>query len=270
MTRKNRYGSIGIIVLIIRLLWSVDARAEPLIIAASPSMKAPVEALARSFEAKHPGVQVHVYYDTGLDLRQRIAGMENSPQGYIFGRGPIHVLAPGGDELITRLEQKYYVLPGSRRAYVAVPLALVVPTTLVEAPSSFRELAGSRVERIAIADPKLTELGRQTIQLFYALGIEEVADKKLDIASDPKGILDHLLHGEADVGIVFGPDAYQERERVRVVAVSDDQSVNPTVHSMAMERQCPNRALCEEFLNFIQTPEAHSVVKGLGYVPPRK
>ena len=174
-------------------------------------MKAPVEALARSFEATHPGVQVHVYYDTGLDLRQRVAGMENSPRGYIFGKGPIHVIAPGGDDLITRLEQKYYVLPGTRRPYVAVPLALVVPAALEEAPSSFRDLADSRVKRIAIADPTLTELGRQTIQLFYALGIEEVVDKKLDIASDSKGILDHLLHGEADVGIVFGPDAYQER-----------------------------------------------------------
>jgi molybdate transport system substrate-binding protein len=270
MPQKSRHGSGGIVVLIISLLWGIDSWAEPLVIAASPSMKAPVEALARAFEAKHPTVQVHVYYDTGLDLRQRIAGMENSPQGYIFGRGPIHVLAPGGDELITRLEQKYYVLPGTRRAYVAIPLALVVPATLVEAPSSFQDLVDSRVKRIAIADPTLTELGRQTIQLFNALGIAEAVKGKSDIASDPKGILDHLLHGDADVGIVFGPDAYQERERVRVVAVSDDQTLDPTVHSMAMERHCPNRSLCAEFLSFIQTSEAHAVVKDLGYVPPRK
>ena len=270
MMRQNRSGSTVIVVLIIALLWSVDGWAEPLIIAASPSMKVPVEALGRAFEAKHPDVQVRVYYDTGLDLRRTIAGMENNPRGrYFIGTGPIHLIAPGGDELITRLEQKYYVLPGTRRAYVTVPLALIVPATLVEAPS-LQDLANRSVKRIAIADPTLTELGRQTTQLFNALGIAEVVKGKLDIASDARGILDHLLHGEADVGIVFGPDAYRERERVRVVAVSADQTINPTVHSMAMERYCPNRTLCEEFLSFIQTSEAHAVVKNLGYVPPVK
>jgi molybdate transport system substrate-binding protein len=81
-------------------------------------------------------------------------------------------------------------------------------------------------------------------------------------------VLDHLLYGQADVGIIFGPDAVMEQERVRVVATAADPNVRPTVHSMAMERYCPNRALCEEFLSFLQSPEARKVVKSLGYLPP--
>lgn len=239
---------------------------EPLIIAASPSMKEPVEALGREFEKTHPHVTIKVYYDSGLDLRRTVAALQNTGKNFI-GSGPVHVIAPGGDELIARLEQKYYVLPGTKRPYAAVPLTLVVPVTLVEAPSSFEEL-GKAKYRISMADPELTELGRQTRQLFKALGIADEVKGRLDVASDARGVLDHLLYGQADVGIIFGPDALREMEHVRVVATAAGSSVRPMIHSMAMERYCPNRALCEEFLSFLQSPEARKVVKSLGYLPP--
>jgi molybdate transport system substrate-binding protein len=93
---------------------------------------------------------------------------------------------------------------------------------------------------------------------------------RLAIAADARGVLDHLLSGNADVGIVFGPNAVEESQRVRVVAISKDTLHKPTLHSMAMERYCPNRNLCNEFLTFIQTSEAQSVLKRLGYGPPVK
>ena len=74
--------------------------------------------------------------------------------------------------------------------------------------------------RIAVADPELTELGRQTRELFEALGMAEKVKGRLDIASDARGILDHLLYGQADVGIIFGPDAVKEQQRIRTVAVA--------------------------------------------------
>jgi len=244
--------------------------SEPLVIATSPSMKVPVEALARAFEATHPDVKVQIYDDSGLELRWTIAGMQNKvgQKTYFIGSGPIHLIAPGGDELITRLETRYYVLPDTKRPYASVPLTLVVPVTLVEAPASFEELGKGAKYRIAVADPTLTELGRQTGQLFASLGIANDVKGRLDVASDARGILDHLLYGQADVGIIFGPDAVKEQERIRVVATAGKPTFEPTMHSMAMERYCPNRSLCEEFLSFIQSPEAEKVVKSLGYLPP--
>jgi molybdate transport system substrate-binding protein len=90
----------------------------------------------------------------------------------------------------------------------------------------------------------------------------------MDVGSDTRSVLDHVLSGQADVGIVFGPDAAKESERVRVVGVSDSRIVRPTVHSMAMERYCPNRHLCEEFLDFTQSPDAQALLARLGYVAP--
>ena len=255
------------------LLWIVQPAAvhatEPLVIATSPSMRGAVEALGREFEKTHPDVKVRLYFDSGLDLRRTIAGMENNPKGQFFiGSGPLHLVAPGGDELITRLEQKYYVLPGTKRPYAEVPLVMVVPESLVEAPTSFESLANDPSLRIAIGDPDMTTLGQQTKQLLTALGVWGAVENRLDEATDTRSVLDHVLNGEADVGILFGPDAVQESQRIRIVAVAERDAISPIVHSMAMERYCPNRRLCEEFLNFIQSPEAQAELRRLGFASP--
>jgi molybdate transport system substrate-binding protein len=243
---------------------SVSESVEPLVIATSPSVKAPVEALGRLFETSRPDVRVLVYVDSGLDMRRTIAAMENSLIGEyaLAGKGPIHLVAPGGDELITRLEQKYYVLPGTRRTYAREQLVLVVPEQLVEAPTSFEELSG-RVNRLAVADPDRTVLGQQTKGLLRLLGYSG----QLDVATDARGVLDHVLSGQADAGIIFGKEAVKEQERVRIAAIAATGYV-PVVHSMAMERYCPNRRLCEEFLAFVQSTEAQHVLKRLGYSIP--
>ena len=243
---------------------------EPLVIAGSPSLATPLEALSRAFEASHQDVKVRLYFDSDFDLRLTVASMENHSTGQDFiGSGPIHIIAPGGDELITRLEQKYYVLPQTRRPYATVSLVMVVPESLVDAPSSFEALAQDVRLRVAVADPGLTVVGQQTRDLLKALGIAEALKGRLDVAMDARGVLDHLLNGQADVGILFGPDAHDKRERVRVVAVAPEQAIRPIIHSLAMERYCPNRPLCEEFLTFSQSPEAQSILKGLGYGLPR-
>jgi len=256
-------------VLLVFLFMVSPVHAEPLVIAASPSLAAPIEVLGRAFEVTHPDVQVRIYFDSGLDLRRTIAAMENSMVGQYFrSKGPIHVVAPAGDELIDRLQRHYYVLPGTKRPYASVRLVLVVPESLVEAPASFEALAKDAGLRVAVADPSFTELGRHTQELFRALGIADGLKSRLDVAADARGVLDHLLNGQADVGVIFSSNAYQERERVRVVARAPDRAHLPVTHSMAMERFCPNRTLCEEFLAFIQSSDAQAMLKPLGYETP--
>lgn len=273
MTHRVMTRTVSVIwAILLSLGIALSASAtEPLVIAASPSLAAPLEALGRAFEATHPDVTVKLYFNSGLDIRQTIAAMQNTSIGqYFIEKGPIHIIAPGGDELITRLEQRYYVLPNGRKAYATEPLVLVVPESLVDAPESFEALANNAQLRVAIADPALTSLGQKSSELLNRSGIADSLKGRLDVAADARGVLSHLLNGNADVGIVFGPDAVKEGERVRVVAVSDERLYKPTLHSMAMERYCPNRNLCQEFLTFIQSSEAQSVLKRLGYGSPLK
>jgi molybdate transport system substrate-binding protein len=239
--------------------------AEQLVIATSPSVKHAVEELGRAYEARHPDVQVRIYLDNGLDMRRTIAAMENSMVGqYFIGTGPIHLIAPGGDELITRLQQKYYVLPGTKTTYGEARLVLVVPESLADAPNSFDVLVQTGM-RLAVADPGLTELGRMTRSFLAAKRFLTPLKDRLDIGSDTRGVLDHVLSGQADAGVLLGPEAYEYQDRVRVVAVAEEIGYTAPAHSMAMERYCPSRALCEDFLRFIVSPEAGLLLRRVGF-----
>ena len=268
MRHGMRHIAIRVFLIVMSLLSGQDKAlaSEPLVIAASASLAAPLDALGRAFEATHPGVKVQLYYGSGLELRQTIASMQNRyGKKYFIGSGPIHVIAPGGDELISRLEMRYYVLPETRTPYATASLVLVVPESLVDAPSSFEAVFQDSRIRIAVADPTLTVLGQKTDELLHAFGAIETWNGRLDVATDARGVLDHLMNGKADAAIVFGPDAVRESNRVRVVALAPRALDRPVIHSMAMERYCPNRTLCDEFLRFVRGSDAQAIVKQLGY-----
>lgn len=268
--QTNRAFLRGIVTILMCLLTPPWVMAnEPMIIAASPSLAALLNALGHAFEVTHPEVKVQLFYGTGLELRQTIATMENRNRAqYFIGSGPIHLIAPGGDEIITRLETRQYVLPQTRTRYATESLVLVVPESLTEAPSSFEAIAQDAQIRIAVADPVLTVLGQKTQEFLYALAGADAWKGRMDVATDAQGVLDHLMNGKADAAIMFHPDAVQAANRVRVVAIASAKLDRPISHSMAMERFCPNRALCEEFLRFIRTPDAQAVIKQLGYGVP--
>ena len=271
MTVRNS----AIILRLMTLLWvslllcdgSARAGQEPFVIAGSPSVKGVIDRLGAGFERTHPDVRMKLYVDSGLDLRRTIAGMENSMVGqYFIGSGPIHIVAPGGDEVLTRLEQKYYVLPGTKQSYAVEQLVLIVPESLVDAAESLEALSrGSG--RLAVADPSHTRLGAQTGAMLRAMGLEASFKRRLDVATDSRGVLDHVLSGQADAGILFGHEAVKAQERVRVVARLE-KGYAQTVHSMAMERYCPNRSLCEEFLGYLRSEEAQAIVREAGYGVP--
>ncbi len=268
---RDRHHAIFPIAILSLTLWFVFAAytyaVESFVIATSPSLKAVLEQLSTGFEQSHPDVRVKLYFDSGLGLRQTIAGMENSMVGqYFIGTGPIHLIAPGGDEVITRLEQRYYVLRGTKRSYAQDQLVLVVPESLVDAPESL-EVMSRGPARLAIAEPVRTSLGKQTQAALRALGLDSSFKGRLDEATDSRGVVDHVLSGEADAGIIYGHEAVKERQRLRVVSIVR-KGYEPTVHSMAMERYCPNRSLCTEFLEYIQSPEAQALVRQAGYGLP--
>jgi len=266
---RHRLLSVLLVGTVLAVCAGVSHGAESLVIAASPSLSAPLRALGQAFERSHPDVKVQLHFASGLELRQMIATMQNRHGNkYFIGSGPIHLIAPGGDEVITRLETRNYVLPESRTSYATASLVLVVPESLVEAPGSFEALAKDVKLRIAVADPSLTVLGKKTEALLRALGGVEPWNGRLDIATDAKAVLDHLMNGQADAAIILGPDAVRESSRVRIAAEAPSHLDQPVTYSMAAERFCPNRGLCKDFLQFARSREAETILKGLGYGVP--
>jgi len=242
-----------------------DSGAESLVIATSPSVKDAMDALGRAFEHTHPHVTIQLSVDHAIDLRRTIAAIENRglPNA---DSSPIHIVAPGGDDLITRLEYRQYILPMSKTVYATEQLVLIAHEAFTNPPGSFEALAQAESVRVAVAD-LTTQLGIETARLLSAVGFKDPQQIRLSQASNHVGVLDHIAAGNADVGIVFGHQAYQSRQLLRIVATAPANLYKPISHSMAMQRHCPNRPLCEEFLRFATSSEGQSILKQLGYGP---
>ncbi len=255
---------LGLLAAVCGLPAPPPVRAEALVIAVSPSLLVPLKVLGRTFEAAHPDVRVHLHVDNALDLRRTIAAVHNDGRHDVEA-GAVHLVAPGNDELLDRLEQRYYILPGTRRVYAVTRLVLVVPESLVDAPESLEQVARTPNMRLAVSDPQNTNLGWQTRRVLQALGVLPALEGRIDVAADAEAVLDHLLRGQADVGVLFSSDAAREGERVRISGVVRHPAVAPVSHSVAMDRFCPNRRLCLEFLEFTQSSDAQAAIRQLGY-----
>ena len=171
-----------------------------------------------------------------------------------------------GDELITRLEGKYYVLPDGKRPYAADQLVLVVPESLVEAPGRSTRSAERARAWLWLTGRERGSEPRRT----RCFGLRSFRNHLRDVwmwATDSRGVIDHVLSGQADVGIIYGHEAVRQQQRLRVAGVVE-KGYQPTVHSMAMERYCPNRTLCEEFLSTFRAPMVKTIVRQAGYTIP--
>lgn len=242
-------------------------QAEPLVILASPRLEKPLVALAESFESKHPDVQVKILLDSGLGLRGTIARLQNAGL-YGIESGVVHIVAPGDQQLLDRLEHRHYVLPSTRRPFATDRLVLVSPAEGPKPIESLEDLHSATTVSIVVADPDVSELGHRTQSALRHLQWSDAVTDRVILSHDARGVLDRIIHRKADVGIVFEHQAKAAGSSLKIIASLPERIAPPVVYAMAMDRFCPNRPLCRSFLDFTQTQEARTILTGLGYGAP--
>ena len=55
--------------------------------------------------------------------------------------------------------------------------------------------------------------------MLRASQLQESPKGRLDVATDSRGVIDHVLSGQADVGIIYGHEAVRQQQRLRVAGV---------------------------------------------------
>ena len=241
--------------------------AEPLVILTSPRLEKPLVALAESFEAMHSDVHIKILLDSGLGLRGTISRLQNAGM-YGIESGVVHIVAPADQQLLDRLEYRYYVLQGTRRPYATTRLVLVAQADGQGPIESLDDLRRNTTVRVVVADPEISELGHRTKSALDQLRWSDAVTDHIIISHDVRGVLDRIIHRKADTGILFEYQAVAAGPSLKIIAPLPEDAAPPVVYAMAMERFCPNRQLCQAFLDFSQSPEARTILAGLGYGVP--
>ncbi|MBI4424476.1 MAG: molybdate ABC transporter substrate-binding protein [Elusimicrobia bacterium] len=129
-------------------------------------------------------------------------------------------------------------------------------------------LAGARVRRIAVADPKVAPFGRAAVSAIQAAGLWEALEPKLVYGGSVSQVNQFVASKAADAGLtsksaVFAP-ATRGKGRWKAV-----DSAEPIPHALVILARGAKREpeLTRRFRAFMSGPRAQSALRDFGYDP---
>ena len=254
-----RVRTLGIVMTILSGFAGIeagDAHAETLTVAATPTLRAAFQEIVRMFESEH-GASVHVIYGPSQLLRRKIEG-----------GAPIDVFLPASVEELLKLQRKGLVINGGPRIYAQTSLVLVTSTASQALSVSFRDVLPNLGTRLALADPRISDLGSITVQAIAKL--DPAYDRRFNIryAQHGEGIISLIHSGEADMGIVYRVDAINSGQ----VRIMDEAPAGIQTHvrfAEAVVSTCRKESLktAEEFFDFIASPRIQKLLLKYGFDP---
>ncbi|HTL60539.1 MAG TPA: molybdate ABC transporter substrate-binding protein [Nitrospira sp.] len=231
-----------------------SAVAEPLSLAAAPSLKAPFEEILPIFEVEY-GVPLRVQYGPSYTLRRQIE------QG-----APIDVFLPESWQDVETLHQKGLTRLGGPRQYAQSSLVLVMSSASAATAISFSEASAKGALRVALVDPKASSVG---LIAFRALkDIAPLLQHRPHFLSAPStdDVIRLVSAGEADVGVVYRADAINSGQ-VRIIDEAPAGRSIPVVFGQTVVSTCRETSLpaAEQFVNFMMSPRIQKLLLKYGF-----
>jgi molybdenum ABC transporter, periplasmic molybdate-binding protein len=127
---------------------------------------------------------------------------------------PIDISASAGEKQMDELAANGLIDTDTRRNFARNTLVLVTPSKSKINLTGFTDLSNPDVQKIAVGNPKTVPAGQYTEQLFDKLGLKDAVRSKLVFAEDVRQVLDWVIRGEADAGIVYATDAHAAGDKV--------------------------------------------------------
>ncbi|MBF0469067.1 MAG: molybdate ABC transporter substrate-binding protein, partial [Desulfamplus sp.] len=129
----------------------------------------------------------------------------------------------------------------------------------------FEKLKNQEFKKIAIGNPKSVPAGRyaQDILIFYEI-LPYITDK-LIYTENARQVLDYVVQGEVDAGIVYATDATLRSKGVVVISTAPESSHKPVVYTVAMIKETKNKDAAKKFISLVMSQEGQAVLNKHGF-----
>lgn len=232
----------------------VQAQPRPtLTVSAAASLKDVLERVNAQFS----GANVQMNYGSSGSLQRQIE------QG-----APVDVFVAAARKNMDQLAAARLVEAAGRRDVASNRLVLVVPTGDSNL-TSFRQLSGSAVKRVAMGEPGSVPAGSYARELLTRLHIYEAVAVKAVLGKDVRSVLTQVELGNVDAGIVYRTDALSS-SRVRIVAQAPLQMHKAIVYPAAVVTASRKPDLARRYLRFLSGPQARATFLKFGFGLPRR
>jgi molybdate transport system substrate-binding protein len=221
---------------------------------AAASLRESFEGLARTFEAKWPGIKVRLNLSGSQELRTQI---ENGARADVFASADQkHMAALAKAELVT--------VP---RVFARNTPVVIVPKGNPAKVGSFEQLANAK--KIVIGVPEVP-IGSYTLEILDKAGAEfkqkvlaNVASRELNV----RQVLAKVSLGEADAGIVYRTDALAAKDKVEIVEIPTKVNVIAE-YPVAVLTKAPQAAAARAFVDLLLSGDGQKRLAAAGFVAP--
>jgi molybdate transport system substrate-binding protein len=192
-------------------------------------------------------------------------GASGALQKQIESGAPVDMFASAGAKQMDDLATRSLILPETRTDFARNDLVLVAPTS-GPAISSFTDLTRPGIKKIATGNPKTVPAGQYTEQTFGKLKLLPIIQSKLIYAEDARQVLDYVVRGEVDAGIVYSSDALSAGNTVKIVAHAPGDSHDPIVYPIAIIKDSQRQEAAHKFLDLVLSSEGQSILVKHGFL----
>jgi molybdate transport system substrate-binding protein len=242
--------------LVLETFFSAAAVAQQeLVVSAAASLTDAFKAAGKKFEAVNPGTRVVFNFASSGALLQQI------DKG-----APVDVFASADQKTMDQAVEKNLIISETRKDFVSNGLVLVVPKGSKLPIKGVKDLADSKVARIALGNPASVPAGRYTQEVLTSAGLWDTLQPKYIFAETVRQALDYLARGEVDAGFVFATDAAISKEKVQVAATAEDH--RPIRYPVAVVAETKKKEPAQRFVNFLLAGDGQAVLSQFGFGKP--
>lgn len=250
-----RAAACGVLLALSHMMLCQVATAADLTISAAASLTNAFQEIGKAFEQASPGSKILFNFGGSGQLLQQIA------------RGaPVDVFASADQETMDRAQQQDLIVNDSRATFAANKLALIVPADSALRLTGLQDLAGDKVQRIAVGNPDSVPVGHYTKEALAAAGLWDKLSAKIIYTQNVRQSLDYVSRGEVDAAFVYLTDIATAAGKVRsAMQVPLDKAI---VYPIAVVKGSRDERRAADFIAFVRSEKGRSILNKYGFSNP--
>lgn len=234
---------------------AAPALAGELTVSAAASLTDAFGAIKTAFAKDHPGINVTLNFAASGALLSQMA------QG-----APVDVFASADQKTMDQAVEKKLIDAATRVNFAQNALVLATPADNPAKIKDLTTLTTPAVKRIAVGNPDSVPVGRYTKAALTKAGLWDALSPKCILAESVRQVLDYLTRGEVDAGFVYGTDAKQGGDKVKVIA--EVPVVTPVSYPIAVLAGAKDKKDAAAFVAFVTGPKGQEILAKFGFKKP--
>jgi molybdate transport system substrate-binding protein len=241
------------------VLPAVTSHAEPateITVSAAISLKNAFEEVGRLYESQNKDSKVTFNLGASGDLMTQIKG-----------GAPVDVFASAALKDMDELDNAGFVVQETRTNFVTNSVVLIVPSSSKIILTSFEDLKKAEIKKIAIGNPKTVPAGRYADETLQYYKISDMIQPRLVFAENVRQVLDYVIRGEVDAGVVYSTDAMVKQKEVKIILTAPEASHKPIMYPIAVVKGTKNEKAAKSFIAFVTSDEGRKILSKYGFKP---